>query len=167
MFAAMDFLSQMNSTINLVSSLQIERIEVQSEISSSKRILETIASLLTKGLNGEVREKDIYHQLLEREKLGNTGVGDGVAIPHSRCAYADEAIVALITLNEPVDYDSIDRKPVDVVFGLLVPQEATQDHLNLLAEIARLMSNPRHKAALASSKSEDEAMSLIKTWAKA
>ena len=163
----MDFLSRMNLTNSLISSLSLDRVSVQSELTSSKRILENIAELLTKGLDGEVRDKDIYHLLLEREKLGNTGVGDGVAIPHSRCEFADQAVVALIILNDPVDYDSLDRKPVDVVFGLLVPQNATQDHLNLLAEIARLMSNPRHKAALASSKTSDEAMNLIRIWTQA
>ena len=73
----MDFLSRMNLTNSLVSSLSFDRILVQSELTSSKRILENIAELLTKGLDGDVRDKDIYHLLLEREKLGNTGVGDG------------------------------------------------------------------------------------------
>ena len=157
----------MNPTNKLVSSLNLDRIEVQSDLQSSKRVLQGIAELLTKGLDEEAKQKDIYHHLLEREKLGNTGVGNGVAIPHSRCAWAQESVVAIMTMETPVDYDSLDGVPVDVVFGLLVPENATQDHLNLLAEIARLMSNPRHKAALASSKSSEDAMSLIRTWAKA
>ena len=157
----------MNSINKLVSSLSLDRIEVQSDLQSSKRVLQGIAELLTKGLGEEAKQKDIYHHLLEREKLGNTGVGNGVAIPHSRCASAQESVVALMTMETPVDYDSLDGVPVDVVFGLLVPEDATQEHLNLLAEIARLMSNPRHKAALASSKSPEDAMSLFRTWAKA
>jgi len=154
----------MNTTNILTSSLSLDRIDVRSDIGSSKRLLEAMAALLTKGLAHDTKEKDIYHLLLEREKIGNTGVGDGVAIPHSRCAFTDTAVVAIITLETAVDYDSLDRQPVDVAFGLLVPQEATQEHLNLLAQIARLMSNPDHKSALASARSNDEAMNLIRTW---
>ncbi len=150
----------------LFASLDESRIAVKSNLKSSKRILEATAALLTKGLAEGTKEKDIYHLLLEREKIGNTGVGDGVAIPHSRCAFTEQAVVAIILLETPVDYDSLDRQPVDVVFGLLVPQEATQEHLNLLAEIARLMSNPRHKSALASAQTPTQAMNLIGNWVK-
>ena len=157
----------MNPTNKLVFSLNLDRIQVGCDLQSSKRVLQGIAELLTKGLGEEAKQKNIYHHLLEREKLGNTGIGNGVAIPHSRYAATKESVVALMTMETPVDYDSPDGVPVDVVFGLLVPEDAKQEHLNLLAEIARLMSNPRHKAALASSTSSEDAMSLLRTWAKA
>lgn len=154
----------MNVTNILVTGLEQERITVQSDISSSKRLLEEMATLLTTGLPEEVKEKEVYHLLLEREKIGNTGVGDGVAIPHSRCECIENAIVALITLENPVDYDSLDRQPVNIAFGLLVPQAATQEHLNVLAEIARLMSNKSNRTALASAKNKLEAAQLIEKW---
>lgn len=154
----------MSKTNILFSSLDPSRISVGSDLSSSKRVLESLAGLLTSGLHPDTKEKDIYHLLLEREKIGNTGVGDGVAIPHSRYQHTEKAVVAIITLADPVDYDSIDRKPVDVIFGLLVPQDATQEHLNLLAEIAKLMSNPRHKKALSSAITSNEIINLIAKW---
>ena len=154
----------MNTTNFLYTSLNKNLIQVQSEISSSKRLVESMATLLTSGLGPQAKEKDVYHLLLEREKLGNTGVGNGVAIPHSRCAFTNQAVVAIITLEQAVDYDSLDRQPVDVAFGLLVPQEATQDHLNLLADIARLMSNPKYKAALAAAATPSDAITLIGQW---
>jgi len=123
-----------------------------------------MARLLTVALGEEVREKDIYHQLLEREKLGNTGIGNGVALPHSRCQYANTAIIAIISLEEPVDYDSIDKQGVDLAFGLLVPKEATQEHLNLLADIARLMSDLEKKNQLSKAKSSQEVIELISSW---
>ncbi len=154
----------MNTTNRLIQSLHRNRIQVQSDIGSSKRLLEAMAALLTTGLNEEAREKDVYHLLLEREKIGNTGVGEGVAIPHSRCEFTDTAVVAIITLENAIDYDSLDRNPVDVAFGLLVPEQATQEHLNLLADIARLMSDNDRKKALALAQSAEEALRLITNW---
>ncbi len=158
------FFSEMKTTNFLVTSLSTERIEVQSLISSRKRLLENMAGLLAQGLGDDVKEKDIYHLLLEREKLGNTGIGNGVAIPHSRCDFIDHAVVAIITLEEAVDYDSLDRQPVDVAFGLLVPKEANQEHLNLLADIAKLMSNQAHKEAIAQASSPAAIIDLIDQW---
>lgn len=123
-----------------------------------------MARLLTLPLSGTTKEKDIYHYLLEREKLGNTGIGNGVAIPHSRCSQADNAVIAIITLAEAVDYDSLDRQPVDVAFGLLVPEEATQDHLNLLADIARMMSDDSHKNELCKATTAEQVIDLIGSW---
>lgn len=150
----------------LLKYLDIDLITVRSDISSRKKLLEEMAVLLAKPLDEVTSSKDVYHLLLEREKLGNTGVGNGVALPHSRCKNTFKAIVAIITLEEAIDYDSLDRQPVDVVFGLIVPQEATQEHLNLLAEIARMMSNDQNKAALASAKTAAQVLELVTSWSE-
>jgi len=136
----------------LHSTLDSDLISINKSISSAKKLLEEMARLLTSALDDEVREKDIYHQLLEREKLGNTGVGNGVALPHSRCEYATTAVVAIITLEQPIDYDSIDKQGVDLAFGLL------------LADIAGLMSDANKKRKLCGSKSPQEIISLIGSW---
>ena len=151
-------------TSSLQNYLDTKLIAVQSDISSRKKLLEYMAHLLTIPLDKETKEKDIYHCLLEREKLGNTGIGNGVALPHSRSDHASTAVIAIISLENPIDYDSIDRKPVDIAFGLLVPQEATQEHLNLLADIARIMSNDSNKNALSNAKSAEEMIELIKKF---
>lgn len=152
----------------LLQNLNAELIAVQSDVSSRKRLFQEMARLLTSALNQNAeeptKEKEIYHQLWEREKLGNTGIGNGVAIPHSRCAQAERAIIAIISLQDAIDYDSPDRQPVDIAFGLLVPQEATQDHLKLLADIARMMSNLAHKTALSNAESAQEIIDLIGQW---
>lgn len=109
-------------------------------------------------------EKEVYHSLLEREKLGNTGIGKGIAIPHSRFAGTDTALVALITLEEAIDYDSLDEQHVNVAFGLLVPQEANEAHLAILANIAKLMSEEENRLALAKVETDEQAISLIKHW---
>lgn len=122
-----------------------------------------MARLLTLPLE-EAREKDIYHCLLEREKLGNTGIGHGVALPHSRCTQTNEAVIAIITLSDPIDYDSLDRQPVDIAFGLLVPQSASQEHLGLLAAIAGMMSDDENRASLLAASGPSEVMELFRQW---
>jgi len=125
-----------------------------------------MAHLLTIPLAKDTKEKDIYHCLLEREKLGNTGIGNGVALPHSRSDKATTAVIAIISLKEAINYDSIDRQPVDIAFGLLVPQDATQEHLNLLASIARIMSNESNKKALSNATTAQEMIRLIKQFSE-
>ena len=153
----------MTDPVLLHEYLKADLICVQSEITSRKKLLEETAHLLSLPLS-DAKEKDIYHCSLEREKLGNTGIGNGVALPHSRSDKAHTAIIAIITLSEAVDYHSVDRQPVDVAFGLLVPSEATSQHLGLLAAIARLMSDNEKKAQLSSAKTNLEVIDLITTW---
>jgi len=168
----MDFYNliiQMTSTNSLpasvlINTLNADLIHVHTPISSAKKLLEEMARILTSALDEETKEKDIYHQLLEREKLGNTGIGNGVAIPHSRSPHAKTAVLAIITLETPIDYDSADKKGVNLAFGLLVPEDAAQEHLNLLADIARLMSDPSKKDKLVKAKSATDVISLIQNW---
>ena len=160
---SVDFLLiDMTMTAVLQKYLDPKLISIEAEISSRKKLLETMASLLTLPLHNGTKEKDIYHCLLEREKLGNTGIGNGVALPHSRSNFTETAVIAIITLKEAVDYDSIDRQPVDIAFGLLVPEEASQEHLNLLADIAKIVSVEKNKAALSKAKSAESVIKLIK-----
>jgi PTS system nitrogen regulatory IIA component len=148
----------------LLKTLDAKLIHVNADISSAKKLLEQMARLLTTGLDDDAREKDIYHQLLEREKLGNTGIGNGVALPHSRCDQAATAVVAVISLKNPIDFDSVDKQEVNLAFGLLVPKEASQEHLNLLADIARLMSDPHKKDKLSMAKTSLEIIELVSSW---
>ena len=154
----------MTTLVPLHKYLSSDLISIQPEISSRKKLLEHMAHLLTIPLDQKTKEKDIYHCLLEREKLGNTGIGNGVALPHSRSNHAKTAVIAIITLKDAIDYDSIDRQPVNIAFGLLVPEEATQEHLNLLADIARIMSVEKNKKALSKAASPDEIINLIKQF---
>ena len=79
-------------------------------------------------------------QLISREKLGSTGLGQGIAIPHCRSGNCAHPLGTLLTLEEPIDFDAPDDLPVDLLFVLLVPEEADQQHLDILANIARLFS---------------------------
>jgi len=163
----------MSETKSLHNYLDLCTISVRSGLSSRKKLLQEMARLLSYPLIKSSQnhsenniEKDVYHALLEREKLGNTGIGNGVAMPHSRFKQTNEAVIAIITLETAIDYDSLDCQAVDVAFGLIVPQDASQQHLNILAEIARSMSNVDNKQKLHSAKTAQEVINLMQGWAK-
>ena len=106
---------------------------------SKKRVFERAAEAMGAALN--LSSETIYRALLAREKLGSTAIGEGIAIPHCRINDCSEAAGCLVTLQEPIDYGSADGQDVDVIFVLLVPEEATEAHPKLLAALARSFSN--------------------------
>jgi PTS system nitrogen regulatory IIA component len=90
----------------------------------------------------------ILTELSKREELGSTGVGDGVAIPHARFSQIDKAFGMLLRLRQPIEFDALDGKPVDIVFMLLLPESAKGEQLSALACVARKLRSPAVKAAL-------------------
>lgn len=93
-------------------------------------------------------ERDIFETLMQREKLGSTGVGHGVAIPHGKLAGLERLVGVFAHLDRPIDFDSLDGEPVDVVFLLLAPESAGADHLKALARIARVLRDDETAAKL-------------------
>ncbi|KAB0548144.1 PTS IIA-like nitrogen regulatory protein PtsN [Pseudomonas argentinensis] len=104
---------------------------------SKKRVLEQIASVIARDLP-DLDGQTIYESLIAREKLGSTGFGNGIAIPHCRLPGCSTPISALLKLSNAVDFDAIDGAPVDLLFVLLVPEAATDEHLELLRQIASM-----------------------------
>ncbi|TBU78649.1 PTS IIA-like nitrogen-regulatory protein PtsN [Pseudomonas daroniae] len=104
---------------------------------SKKRVLEQIAAVIARDLP-DLDGQTIYESLIAREKLGSTGFGNGIAIPHCRLPGCSTPISALLKLNIAVDFDAIDGAPVDLLFVLLVPEAATDEHLELLRQIASM-----------------------------
>ncbi|CAN2980128.1 MULTISPECIES: PTS IIA-like nitrogen regulatory protein PtsN [Pseudomonas] len=105
---------------------------------SKKRALEQIANLISSQVP-ELEMQDVFEALIAREKLGSTGFGNGIAIPHCRLEGCDTPVSALLHLEKPIDFDAIDGAPVDLLFVLLVPQAATDAHLELLRQIASML----------------------------
>ena len=106
---------------------------------SQKKIFETAARIISDDQISLPYDL-VFSRLIAREKLGSTGLGDGIAIPHCRVNNCTHAMGTLLTLETPIDFDAPDGKPVDILFVLLVPEEALQQHLDILAEIAGLFS---------------------------
>lgn len=102
---------------------------------SKKKILEFIAERISIEVP-EINAKELFEALISRERLGTTGLGEGIAIPHCRCKACPEPVGLFIRLAEPVDFDSVDRKPVDLVFALIVPEGENQEHLEILKALA-------------------------------
>ena len=109
--------------------------------SSKKRILENIAHFICDDIP-TLKPNQLFDKLIARERLGSTGLGQGIAIPHCRSDSCNRIIGTLIKLEHAVDFDAIDGQAVDLVFVLLVPEEAHDEHLQVLAGLAEHFSNP-------------------------
>ncbi|MCK4608594.1 MAG: PTS IIA-like nitrogen regulatory protein PtsN [Gammaproteobacteria bacterium] len=127
---------------------------------TKKAVLDLISKLMAQNL-ADVEYKQILECLISREKLGTTAIGHGIAIPHGRIKDLFEPIAALIHLQKPVDFDADDNQPVDLLFALLVPEEAEETHLEILAAIALKLSNKKLRNKLRSAKDSTELYQLI------
>ena len=125
--------------MKLNAILTADRVASGVSVTSKKKALEELSKLLAKGTDS-LSATDIFNGLTAREKLGSTGLGHGVAIPHGRMAGIANSVGAFVRLKHPVDYDAHDGQPVDLVFGLVVPVAATEEHLKHLAAIAEKFS---------------------------
>jgi PTS system nitrogen regulatory IIA component len=121
--------------------------------SSRKALLQYASDLLAAEYDLPARQ--LFDELMNRERLGSTGLGEGVAIPHCRIA-CERIHAACLTLAEPVDYDAIDGEPVDLVFILLVPPEENSAHLELLSDLARLYGSDDNRADLRRAITDEE-----------
>jgi len=126
--------------MTLADILSADRISSGHTFTSKKKALEELSKLLAKGAP-DIGSAEILNGLSAREKLGSTGLGHGVAIPHGRMAGVAESVGAFMRLKHPLDYEAHDGNGVDLVFGLLVPQNATEAHLKHLAAIAEMFSD--------------------------
>ncbi len=143
--------------------IEKQRISCQVEANSKKRVLEHLGKLLAQTLPGLTQDL-IFDRLLERERLGSTGLGQGIALPHARMKEVQQAYGAFVQLNQGVEFDAFDNQPVDLAFALLVPEAATEEHLQLLAALASMFSNPQVCAELRESTSPDEILQKILDW---
>ncbi|MES1928325.1 PTS IIA-like nitrogen-regulatory protein PtsN [Salinisphaera dokdonensis CL-ES53] len=133
--------------MNIADIVAPERVRLADDVQSKKRALEQLAEILTQG-TPYLTASEIFNGLISREKLGSTGIGDGVAIPHARMKGTDDCIGAFMRLPQPVNFESNDEQPVDLVFGLLVPEKSTEEHLNLLRKLAEIFSENQALAEL-------------------
>lgn len=138
----------MNPAID--SILTLERTVKSAPASSKKKVLEYLGSFIADHIP-ESSADEIYERLLNRERMGSTGIGEGIAIPHCRLKQCDKTVGVLLQLEKAIDFDSIDQQPVDLIFALLVPEEATDEHLKTLSMLAQKLSQPDYREALRNS----------------
>ena len=108
--------------------------------SSKKKVLENLAELIAKQLGGDGDQADaLFQRMVARERLGSTGIGEGVAIPHCRVNGIKRICGCLIKLDLSIDFDALDDQPVDLIFALVVPEEQNDEHLATLARVAAVL----------------------------
>lgn len=139
------------------------RILCHAAISSKKRLLETLAELLVVGYP-ELEAGDVFERLLERERLGGTGLGHGVALPHARIAVLERAIGAFVSVRKPVDFDAIDRQPVDLALALLVPEADADSHVQTISLFATLFSDPQMRERLRRADQPSQILTALLNW---
>jgi PTS system nitrogen regulatory IIA component len=149
--------------MSLVSKiLTPSHVNLDLQASSKKRLFEQ-AGLLFENLDGIARSL-VFDSLFARERLGSTGLGQGVAIPHGRIKGLEEAIGAFVRLAQPVPFDAPDGSPVSLVFVLLVPEKATEKHLQILSELAQMFSDKTLREAMSHATDAAALYELIARW---
>lgn len=149
-----------SKTMSKVELLIPARAQCQADITSKKRALEVLSELIAEG-HGELTPRDVLNCLVSREKLGSTGLGHGVAIPHGRMPEVDSALGAALTLKNGVDFDAPDSEPVDLIVALIVPEESTDEHLHILANLAEAFSDPESVRSVREATTPEELSRLL------
>lgn len=129
------------------------------KVNSKKQVIQELAGKAA-AITG-LPERDIFDTLLQRERLGSTGVGHGIAIPHGKPVALNKLVGVFAKLDRPIDFDALDDQPVDLVFLLLAPEGAGADHLKALARIARQLRDPGIAAKLRASSDTDAIYALL------
>jgi nitrogen PTS system EIIA component len=142
--------------------LMASHVSLDLQASSKKRVFEQ-AGLLFENLDGIARSL-VFDSLFARERLGSTGLGQGVAIPHGRIKGLKEPIGAFVRLAQPVPFDAPDGAPVSLVFVLLVPEKATEKHLQILSELAQMFSDKALREAMSHATDAAALHGLIASW---
>ncbi len=140
--------------------LSPERIRCDVQSSSKKRLLELISEELARNTD-EFSKREIFESLIARERLGSTGLGKGVAIPHGRVKGSQHVQAAFIRLKKPLPFDAMDGEPVDLLFCLAVPEDCGEDHLKLLAQVAELFGDPELLQELREAPTPAELLQLL------
>lgn len=132
--------------MRLTDLLKPEAVYASLRVNSKKQLLQELSTRAAH-ISG-LPERHIFDAVLQRERLGSTGIGNGIAIPHAKLAKCPSIIGIFARLEKPVDFESVDATPVDLVFLLLAPESAGADHLKALARIARVLRDPAITAKL-------------------
>jgi len=149
--------------MNLIAKLlPASNIVLDVDVSSKKRMFEQVGLLFENGQG--LARGGVFDSLFARERLGSTGLGQGVAIPHGRIKGLREPVGAFLRLKTPVAFDAPDGRPVSLIFVLLVPEQATEQHLEILSELAQMFSDRDLRQNLATAADANALHQLITAW---
>ena len=146
--------------VTLDQILAPERVCSNVPAASRKRTLEVLGQVLASA-DPSLSAQAIFDRLVARERLGSTGLGEGCALPHARVPGLGRILAAFLRLRRGVDFDSPDHEPVDLIFGLLVPEESTDEHLEILAAIARVFSDEQVRSSIRSAEESTQIREVL------
>jgi PTS system nitrogen regulatory IIA component len=149
-------------TTNLSRIIPPENVALDIEVADKQQLFDKVAQLFERQC--ALPAATISENLLEREKLASTGLGHGVAVPHGRIEGLKSPTAALIRLSDPLPFDSPDGQPVDLMIVLLIPDNVTQKHLEILSEIAEMFSDTDFKDALTREKNPETVHGMVMSW---
>lgn len=149
--------------MQIADILDIERVNNNVDVQSKKRALEELSRLIVNN-QPQLDSTVVFDSLISRERLGTTCVGHGIAIPHGRISDCNKITGAMIQLVEGVDFDAVDNQPVDILFALAVPEESNDEHLQVLAQLAKMFSNDDFRQRLRAAKSSEELYQIVTDW---
>lgn len=147
----------------LTRLLSTHRLDTQLALSSKKRLFEEIADRIQNDYP-DITARSTFNRLLAREKLGSTGLGQGIAIPHARVEGAPDIIGVFFTLCQGIEFDSPDDRDVDLVFALLVPENEEQEHLTTLATLAGFFQNADFCRDIRATRTADALLKTLQIW---
>ncbi len=143
----------------LTEILHLEGVFPTLRVTNKKQLLEVIAEKA--GVLTSIPERVVFDTLLQRERLGSTGIGSGIAIPHSKFEGLSSLVGLFARIEKPIEFDSLDGEPVDLVFVLLAPEGAGADHLKGLSKVARVLRNTAITAKLRATRDVDAIYALL------
>jgi PTS system nitrogen regulatory IIA component len=132
--------------------------------SSKKRILEKISAIAATKIS-EISQQELLDSLMQREKLGSTGIGNGIAIPHGRLSKSNQVVAVLMTTDHAIAFDAIDQRPVDIFIALFVPESLCKEHLSTLQSIAKLFSDKSIAKEIRKCTSDQQLFQLVSAYA--
>ena len=149
--------------MNLIAKLlPLQNVMLDLDVGSKKRLFEQVGLLFEN--HHQIARSQVFDSLFAREKLGSTGLGRGIAIPHGRVKGLKEALGALVRTKQGIPFDAPDGQPVELIFVLLVPDRATDMHLQLLSELAQMFSDKAFCERMRAAATAEEMHQLITNW---
>ena len=146
--------------MDIQAIVSLARTESAVQCNSKKRILEIIADIAAKN-NENIDQATVLNSLMSRERMGSTGIGNGIALPHGRLPGLEKVIAIVVTSTPAINFDALDEKPVDIFFALLVPEEQTEGHLQTLATVAGKLSDKETIKAIRRASTSDDILSAL------
>ncbi|CAA0352549.1 PTS fructose transporter subunit IIA [Alteromonas marina] len=146
--------------MDIQAIVSLDRTECAVQCNSKKRILEIIADIAAKQ-NENIDQATVLNSLMARERMGSTGIGNGIALPHGRLPGLEKVIAIVVTSTPAIDFDALDEKPVDIFFALLVPEEQTEGHLQTLATVAGKLSDKETIKAIRRATTSDDILTAL------